>query len=172
MNAAVMIAVIGMSSTLAGCSDCKPASVAATHRQPIVGNDDGDHDDDREETDDDRDNFWRVRISIVGSGAVSTSRAIFDCGSDGKTQHGACGPTLVTFKERQPPLLRATAASGWRFDHWESIIIAPDGTSRPRPGPMPDGSVYLNGFGYADTGEREEVTAVFVRSINGDAREP
>ena len=35
------------------------------------------------------------------------------------------------------------------------------GSKRPRAGPMPDGDVYLDGFGYADTGELETVTAVF-----------
>ena len=31
---------------------------------------------------------------------------------------------------------------------------------------MPDGRVYLNGFGYEDTGELETVTAVFKRTAN------
>ena len=34
---------------------------------------------------------------------------------------------------------------------------------------MPDGRVYLDGFGYSDTGELETVTAVFV-PVAGDAQ--
>ena len=82
--------------------------------------------------------------------APTPTRA-FDCSFLG----GDCGPKLVTFTERQPPLLRATAGPGWRFDHWESSL---------RTGAMPDGEFYLNGFGYEDSGQTETVTAVFVRA--------
>ena len=33
---------------------------------------------------------------------------------------------------------------------------------RRRSGRMPDGRLYMNGFGYEDTGQLETVTAVFV----------
>ena len=95
---------------------------------------------------------------------MKTFIAAFDCTSDGATQRGECGPKLVTFKEMQPATMEATAAPGWRFDHWESLIHQPDGAMIPRQGPMPDGRVYLNGFGYADTGQLEVVKAVFARA--------
>jgi len=107
-----------------------------------------------EEEDDDEDagprpEFWRAQIAIRGNGRVATPTPTFDC-----TPHGGqCGPKLVVFDERKPPLLHATGAPGWRFDHWESSL---------RTGAMPDGEFYLNGFGYADTGQTEMVTAVFV----------
>jgi len=116
---------------------------------------------DPEEQDDNRDNFWRVRIAIVGHGNVATHATLLDCTSDGTHTWGTCGPQLVKFKERTPPLLRATGAPGWHFDHWEAVISTRAGSKRPRAGPMPDGDVYLDGFGYADTGELETVTAVF-----------
>jgi hypothetical protein len=109
-----------------------------------------------------RDHFWRAQIAIVGKGAVKTYVHAFDCSSDGGGAAGACGPLLVRFKELAPPTMEATPAAGWVFDHWESQIREPDGASRPRAGKMPDGRVYLNGFGYADTGQLETVTAVFV----------
>ena len=109
-----------------------------------------------------RDHIWRAQIAIVGAGRVKTVTDAFDCTSDGTTQRGACGPRLVRFKEMHPPMMEATSAPGFRFDHWESQIRAPDGAVAPRKGPMPDGPVYLNGFGYSDTGELELVTAVFV----------
>ena len=110
----------------------------------------------------DRDNFWRPRIEIVGKGRVTSVVDAFDCWSDGATQAGVCGPKLVVFKELSPPLLHAIAAPGWRLDHWASSIRNADGTASTRPGPMPDGDLYLNGFGYTDTGAVETVTAVFV----------
>jgi hypothetical protein len=67
-----------------------------------------------------------------------------------------------------PTTMQATAAPGWRFDHWESKIVEPDGAVTTRRGRMPDGPVYLNGFGYEDTGELETVRAVFVRVPDGD----
>ena len=92
---------------------------------------------------------------------------MFDCRSDGTTQTGKCGPTLLRFKELQPPLLTAIGAPGWRFDHWESMIRTADGKEAPRQGRMPDARVYLNGFGYSDTGALDTVTAVFVAAPDG-----
>lgn len=109
-----------------------------------------DDDDDDDDEDAPRTEYWRAHIEIRGLGRVATPTPAFDCSPSG----GECGPKLVTFTERQPPLLRATGAPGWRFDHWESSL---------RKGAMPDGEFYLNGFGYEDTGETETVTAVFVR---------
>ena len=109
-----------------------------------------------------RDHFWRVQISLVGKGRVKTFGPAFDCVSDGATQTGECGPKLVRFKEMHPPTMEATGAAGWTFEHWESQIREPDGGMATRTGPMPDGKVYLNGFGYTDTGELELVKAVFV----------
>jgi hypothetical protein len=123
-----------------------------------------DESEEREEQDKDRDNFWRAQIVIVGQGTVKTFGRTFDCTSDGKKQSGTCGPTLIKFKELQPPLMRATGAAGWRFDHWESSIRERNGSSSPRTGPMPDGEMYMNGFGYADNGALETVKAVFVRA--------
>jgi hypothetical protein len=116
-----------------------------------------------EERDLARDHYWRAQIRIVGAGAVSTPVPAFDCASDGAAQRGECGPKLVTFKELAPPTMKATGAPGWRFDHWESLTLEPDGATTTRKGKMPDGPIYLNGFGYADTKELETVTAVFVR---------
>ena len=123
-----------------------------------------------EEHDDARDNFWRARIAIVGQGRVATLDATFDCVSDGRAERGACGPTLVRFEERHPPLMRATGASGWRFDHWESQMRSSTGVLTRRSGPMPDGRLYLNGFGYRDTGAVETVFALFepVSDFSGD----
>jgi len=116
-----------------------------------------------EERDQQRDHFWRAQIAIVGRGSVRTTAvAAFDCTSDGAATTGACGPVLVRFRERAMPMMAAQAAPGWRFDHWESLVREPDGATHGRAGPMPDGIYYLNGFGYADTGQLETVTAVFV----------
>jgi hypothetical protein len=94
---------------------------------------------------------------------VKTFVDAFDCTSDGTTQRGVCGPKLVRFKELAPPTMEARPAPGWRFDHWDALIREPDGSTHGRAGPMPDGRVYLNGFGYSDTGQLETVTAVFVQ---------
>lgn len=123
------------------------------------------HDDEgeeQEERDMTRDNFWRARITIAGRGQVTTFTGAFDCTSDGAGQRGECGPKLVRFKELAPPTMNARPAPGWRFDHWEASILEPDGGSHGRPGKMPDGKVYIDGFGYEDTGQLETVTAVFV----------
>ena len=124
-----------------------------------------DHEDreDREDEDEDdqRANYWRARIAIVGSGRVTSLVDGLDCVSDGRTQHGACGPRLFVFDERRPPLLRAIAPAGWRFDHWEAQTRAADGTLTRRTGRMPDGHLYLDGFGYADTGATQTVFALF-----------
>jgi|GEM_PF-2682385 len=133
---------------LAGCRGCAGCSEDDAEEQ--------------EERDMQRDHFWRARIAVVGRGTVKTAVAAFDCTSDGATQRGDCGPKLVRFKEGAPPLLKALPAPGWRFERWGSRIREPDGGTHPRRGPMPDGLVYLNGFGYSDTGELETVTAVFV----------
>jgi hypothetical protein len=116
-----------------------------------------------------RDHFWRAQITIVGQGTVKTYVDAFDCTSDGKVQRGTCGPKLVVFKELAPPTMQAIAPPGWRFDHWDALIREPDGSTHGRTGPMPDGHVYLDGFGYQDTGQLETVTAVFVRD-GGDAQ--
>ncbi len=119
--------------------------------------------DEGDEASETRDNVWRAQIAITGRGRVRTVAETFDCSSDGTRTSGACGPTLVRFDELAPPLLHATGAPGWHFDHWASQIRARDGSVHPRAGAMPDGALYLDGFGYADTGELETVTAVFVR---------
>jgi hypothetical protein len=115
-----------------------------------------------EEEDDQRDLYWRARIVIVGRGTVSTASGRFACTSDGTTQSGTCGPTLVRFKELDPPLLQAREVPGWRFDHWESTIRERDGSASTRTIRAPSSRMYMNGFGYADTGQLETVTAVFV----------
>ena len=51
--------------------------------------------------------------------------------------------------------MRATGAPGWRFDHREAEIRAATGALSRRTGPMPDGRLYLDGFGYTDTGAVE-----------------
>ena len=112
-----------------------------------------------------RTNFWRVEVRIIGHGSVSGAVARVDCTSDGAQQRGTCGPTLLRFDELHPPLLRATAGPGWRFSHWEPTIREPDGSMRARHGRLPDGPLYLDGFGYSDTGELEILTAVFVASV-------
>ena len=122
---------------------------------------------DDEERDTERDNYWRVRVVLVGEGTVSSAVAPIACVADDTHRgSGDCGPRLIRFKERQPPLLRAIGARGWRFDHWESMITRTAGSTGPRTGRMPDGRLYLNGLGYVDTGELETVTAVFKRSAN------
>jgi len=121
-----------------------------------------DHDlEEREEREQQRDHFWRAQIVIAGHGQVKTVVEAFDCTSDGSGQRGECGPKLVRFKELAPPLMEARPAPGWRFARWDAVIRTPDGGSRARVGPMPDGRMYLDGFGYSDTGELETVTAVF-----------
>jgi hypothetical protein len=126
-----------------------------------------DETEEREEQDLARDHYWRARIEIVGAGRVRTFVDAFDCASDGGATTGRCGPALVRFKELAPATMEAIAAPGWRFDRWESSTREPDGEVLPRPGPMPDGRLYLNGFGYSDTGELETVRVIFVRS-SGD----
>jgi hypothetical protein len=120
-----------------------------------------DESEEQEERDLQRDNYWRARIVISGQG--KTFIDAFDCSSEGAGQHGECGPKLVRFKELAPPTMEARPAAGWRFDHWDAIILEPDGSTHGRAGQMPDGKVYIDGFGYADTGQLETVTAVFVR---------
>jgi hypothetical protein len=110
----------------------------------------------------DRDHYWRAQVSIVGAGAVRATPRGIDCASDGALQRGDCGPVLFRFKELKPAILEAVPAPGWRLDRWESRTREPDGAVVVRRGPMPDGSRYVNGFGYTDTGEIETVTAVFV----------
>jgi hypothetical protein len=159
---------------LDSCNSCKhtePARRASADEHDE--HDEHDEDDGAEEQEEqeernaNRDNYWRVQIAITGQGTVKTTVDTFDCTSDGVTRSGRCGPTLLRFKELQPPLLRATGAPTWRFDHWESSTRRPDGSVRKRAGPMPDSRLYLNGFGYSDTGELETVTAVFVRALAG-----
>ncbi|MGH7297118.1 MAG: hypothetical protein ACRELB_19425 [Polyangiaceae bacterium] len=123
----------------------------------------------QEERDMLRDNFWRARIAISGRGRVETFIDAFDCASEGAGQHGECGPKLVRFKELAPPTMQARPAPGWRFDHWEASIREPDGGAHARPGKMPDGRVYIDGFGHTDTGQLETVTAVFLP--DGDAHD-
>jgi len=116
-----------------------------------------------------RDNFWRAQVAIVGRGGVKTAAPAIDCASDDARMTGVCGPHLFRFKELAPPLLQATPAPGWRFDHWESTIRARDGAVAPRQGRMPDGPLYLNGWGYEDTGALETVTCVFVPTADASA---
>jgi hypothetical protein len=128
-----------------------------------------DEGEEQEERDMQRDHFWRAQIAIVGKGTVKTVVEAFECTSDGTGQRGECGPKLLRFKELRPPMMEAVPAPGWRLDRWDSLIRDPDGGTHRRAGPMPDGRVYLNGFGYSDTGQIETVTAVFVP--DGDAHE-
>lgn len=134
--------------TLTGCPGCK-----ACARDDEL--------EEREERDQQRDHFWRAQLVITGHGQVKTVVDAFDCTSDEAGQRGECGPKLVRFKELAPPLMEARPAPGWRFVRWDALIRTPDGGSRPRVGPTPDGRMYLDGFGYSDTGELETVTAVF-----------
>lgn len=120
-----------------------------------------------EDKDDNRPNYWRAEIAIVGHGEVASVVGGFACTSDGMRTVGDCGPRLLAFHERNPPLLRATGSPGWRFDHWQSTTRHADGRVATRAGPMPDGRLYLNGFGYRDTGALETVTAVFVAVADG-----
>ena len=141
---AVLVGLLGLAIT--SCKSCK----------------DDDEEEEREEREKALDHYWRAQIRIVGHGSVKTFIDAFDCTSDGRAQTGVCGPKLVKFKELSPATMQAIDAPGYRFDHWESETRAPDGATYARKGRMPDGRVYLNGFGYADTGELETVTAVFV----------
>jgi hypothetical protein len=122
-----------------------------------------DESEEQEERDLQRDNYWRVQIAISGQGRVKTFIDAFDCASEGAGQHGDCGPKLIRFKELAPPTMEARPAAGWRFDHWDALVREPDGGTHGRAGRMPDGKVYIDGFGYEDTGQLETVTAVFVR---------
>jgi hypothetical protein len=131
-------------------------------------------DDDRDEATEEHEeseqhhlNYWRVQITIVGSGSVDSAIAGLVCTSDGQGTRGNCGPKLLTFEELRPPLLHATPSPGWRLARWESVIRSPGGATRQRPPPMPDGAYYLDGFGYSDTHETEAVTAVFVPVVVG-----
>ena len=140
------IVIAASPSAITGCKSCHWDS----------------EEEEQEELNEARNHFWRAQIHIVGRGSVKTRISAFDCTSDGIKTTGACGPKLVTFTELKPPLMEASPAAGWRLDHWESLIRDADGSTAPRKGRMPDGQVYLNGFGYEDTGALETVTAVFV----------
>jgi hypothetical protein len=154
------VLLIAVSFAVLGCKSHDQAPVPTRHEEHAAAKTDEDDDEDEAS---DRDNYWRAQIAIAGHGAVRTIVDAFDCMQNGSgSPTGECGPKLVRFNELRPPLMRAIAASGWRFDHWESTIREPDGTSHARTGPMPDGDVYINGFGYRDTGELETVTAIFV----------
>jgi hypothetical protein len=153
-RAQMWIAILG-----AAAGSCDRCHGASRERDPQV--DEGASD--PEEADDQRDNYWRVRVVIVGAGDASTADKRIAChGAPPAAQSGACGPVLLRFNERAPPLVRATPAPSWHFARWSSLLTEPDGSTHPRTGKMPDGVLYLNGFGYADTGELETVTAVFV----------
>ena len=141
-----VLVLAALPSAASGCKSCHMDS----------------EEEEQEEINEARDHFWRAQIRIVGHGTVKTRIPAFDCTSDGKKTTGRCGPKLMTFKELKPPLMEAEPAAGWKLDHWESMIRAADGSTAPRKGRMPDGRVYLNGFGYEDTGALETVTAVFV----------
>jgi hypothetical protein len=156
----------GLALALAWC--CLPGCKAsvlheradfATALAVHADDDDDDDGEEQEERDNKRPNFWRARIAVVGAGAVTAPTGDFACRSDGAGQTGACGPKLLLFDELAPPIMHATGAPGWRFDHWQSSL---------RKGAMPDGRFYINGFGYVDTGELEVVTAVFVRASGAD----
>ncbi len=141
-----LVACAALASGCRSCASCDP----------------GDEAEEEEERSAAREHFWRAQIAIVGSGRVRTFVDAFDCSADGGATRGACGPRLLRFKELAPPTMEASPAPGWTFARWESSIRDADGAVAPRPGKMPDGRVYLNGFGYADTGQLETVTAVFV----------
>ena len=147
---------------LAACSAQLLAFAGACHHH--TAGDDVDHGND-EGSDEDEDlartNYWRAQIRISGYGSVTSPVGQLACRADATGPHGTCGPVLFRFAELDPPLLHATGAPGWRFDHWSVSIREPDGTTRPRPGPVPKGRLYMDGFGYRDTGELELVTATF-----------
>jgi hypothetical protein len=124
---------------------------------PPVAHEDEDEDDDHPPL-----NLWRVEVRIVGHGALATPHGELACQATGGAATGRCGPELLRFAELDPPLLRATGARGWRFDRWTAELHRRDGTTTPRPAPLPDGRLYLNGLGYVDDGTRETVTAIFV----------
>jgi hypothetical protein len=156
--------VVALCFVALGCKSRDQRARVAARDAPTHAEVDPDQDDDE---DDDRDNYWRAQIAIVGRGAVKTTVEAFDCMRDSRDPpRGECGPKLVRFKELSPPLMRAIAARGSSFHHWEAIVHEPDGTTRARIGPLPDGPVYIDGFGYRDTGELETVTAVFVDTPN------
>lgn len=121
----------------------------------------------QEERDMQRDNFWRAQVTITGQGRVKTFIDAIDCAADDGGQHGRCGPQLFVFKEMAPPTMEAQPAPGWRFDHWDARVRDPDGGVHGRAGRMPDGKIYIDGFGWTDTGQLETVIAVFVPE--GDA---
>src|SRR6202035_399581 len=113
--------VVFVLASLAGCRGCKSC-------EP------DDELEEQEEREAQRDLFWRAQIVIVGHGRVKSVVDAFDCGADGSSQSGECGPKLVRFKELAPPLMEARPAPGWRFARWDAIIRTPDGGSRGRVG--------------------------------------
>jgi hypothetical protein len=153
---------LSIACAAASIASCRGCEGTRDNHLGLVAQDEDRDSDESEDREDARDNFWRVHVVIVGRGRVTTAISAFDCRSDGLVQSGECGPKLVRFHELRPPLLVAAGSDGWVFDHWESVVRRPDGTTRPRILPLPDGPRYLNGFGYEDTGELETVTAVFV----------
>ena len=152
-------------SALITCSASLLALASGCHHR-TTGNDVDRGEDEGTGEDEDEDlarpNYWRAQVQIDGHGSVTSTVGRLACNDDATGPHGTCGPVLFRFDELHPPLLRATGAPGWRLDHWSASIREPDGTTRPRQGAMPDGRLYIDGFGYRDTGELELVTAVFV----------
>jgi hypothetical protein len=146
--------LLAFASPLPGCKACREDDEA----------------EEAEERDQARDHYWRLQVSVIGEGAVRSNVPGVACGSDAAIGRQACGPVLLRFKELAPAMLEASPAAGWALDHWESHTREPDGAVVPRKGPMPDGTRYVNGFGYADTGELETVIAVFVR-VHADGGE-
>jgi hypothetical protein len=150
---ALLVALLCLTTSAASCKSCQSC----------------DDEEEHEEREREREHYWRVAIRITGKGRVKTFIPAFDCRSDGERATGECGPKLVTFKELHPATLEAVADDGWTLGRWSSEIREKDGSVHARQGPMPDGRVYLNGFGYTDTGALETVTAVFVPLLDASA---
>jgi hypothetical protein len=137
---AIAVAVVGIAAAAAAIGVARSSADGA----------DGADDEDDEDAEDAQLNYWRPRVVVVGEGMVTSAIVPIACTPRG----GLCGPLAIAFDEREPPLLQAVPARGWRLERWQSSL---------RSGPVLDGRFYINGLGYEDTGEVETVTAVFVR---------
>ena len=156
---------------LVGCKSCKRDSTStkpAASTKHEERDEDEDESEEEEERDKIRDHYWRASVTIVGQGTVRTFIPDgIDCTRDATKQAGNCGPKLFVTKEMSPPTLKATGAKGWKFDHWDARVRATDGGVVTRKIGEPTNRLYVDGFGYEDTGESEEVTATFVIDPSG-----
>lgn len=174
LSSSALLALLALVA-LEGCKSCrrdptetKPAVAKHEERGEREGEDEDEDEEEEEEKDKLRDHYWRATVTIVGQGSVRTFlEGGIDCTRDATKQAGICGPKLFVTKELAPPTLKATGAKGWKFDHWEARVRAPDGGVASRTIAEPTNRLYLDGFGYEDTGESEEVTATFVIDPTG-----